>query len=537
MKRLALWAGAIAALVVLVALAVVVLLPYLVDLPRVRSLIAGSASQALGRPVRFASVAVRLLPLPAVELRGLEVAEDPRFGKTPFVTLERGLLRLRLTPLLLGRVEFGGLLLERPLIRMVEAADGRLNVSSLGVVHDAASALRSPGPTREARGSGSATTFSLLAAGVMVEDAQVIYVPSHPGAGEYRLSGLDVRLRGSGPALAVEGKGVLAPGDVVVQVTEGSLALGGVRSLSEAPLAGKVVVETSELRPLGALLQISGLRVSGAGRGIFNLGGVLGSPQASGQVMLPRLALSRTTRLCAPPERTISLEGVSVTASLDERQFFGRPVTARIVGGALRTNATVALDRTFLVTLADVSVRGLPLEPVLVDFLCDGYAVTGPLDLTGALAFHGADAMGSLSGDGRFSIGRGRVVGAQAMKLFGDLIKVGEAVAAALGEDVASPLEFESITGTYRVANGVATTRDLLYTGRGFSVTAAGEYAFVRDGLNVDMVVRHRRGQTKARITGTAAAPVLHVDVAGALREIEPRGLERDLRNLLKRFR
>jgi uncharacterized protein YhdP len=174
---------------------------------------------------------------------------------------------------------------------------------------------------------------------------------------------------------------------------------------------------------------------------------------------------------------------------------------------------------------------------VLVDFLCDEYAVTGPLDLTGALAFQPADAAGSLAGDGHFAIGRGRVVGVQAVKLFGDVIRLGDTVASVLGEEVSSPLEFESITGTYRVGNGVATTQDLLYTGRGFSVMAAGEYAFIRDSLNVNMVVRHRRGQVKATVTGTASAPVLHVDVPGALREFESRGLERDLRNLLKRFR
>jgi uncharacterized protein involved in outer membrane biogenesis len=534
-KRLALWGGAIAALFVLIALAVALLLPYLVDLPRVRSLIASSASQALGRPVRFASMVVRFFPLPAVELRGLEVAEDPRFGKIPFVTLERGRLRLRLSPLLQGRVEFGGLLLERPLIRMVEGPDGHLNVASLGVVRDAAGAVRSPTPARESRGSGSATTFSLLAAGVVVEDAEIIYLPRHL-AGEYRVSGLDIRLRGSGPMLTVEGKGVLSPGDVVVQLTGGSLGLGGVRSLSEAPLSGTISLETVGPRSLGALLQTSGLGVSGGIRGIFKLGGVLGSPQASGQLLLPQLALSRTSRSCVPPDRTLSLESVVITTSLDEHQFQAKPITARIAGGSLRANATLALDRG-LVTLADVSIRGLPVERVLVDFLCEGYAVTGSLDLTGLLAFQAADVSGSLSGAGRFAIGRGRVVGAQAVKLFGDVLKVSDTVAAVLGEDVASPLEFESITGTYRVANGVATSRDLLYTGRGFSVTAAGEYAFAHDGLNVDMVVRHRRGQVKARITGTAAAPALQVDVAGALREVEPRGLERDLRNLLKRFR
>ena len=536
MKRLALWGGAIAAFFVVVALAVALLLPYLVDLPRVRGLIASSASQALGRPVRFTSMVVRLFPLPAIELRGLEVAEDPRFGKVPFVTLERGRLRLRLSPLLQGRVEFSGLLLKRPLIRLVEGSDGRLNVASLGVVRDAAGALRSPVPARESRGSDSATTVSLLAAGVVVEDAELVYLPRHL-AGEYRVSGLDIRLRGSGSILSVEGKGVLSPGDVVVQLIGGSLDLGGIRSLSEAPLGGTITLETGALGSLGGLLRASGLGVSGGIRATFKLAGVLGSPQASGEVMLPQLALSRTSRSCVPPDRTLAFESIAITASLDEHRVQATPITARIGGGTLRANATLAPDRGLLVTLADVSVRGVPVERVLVDFLCDGYAVTGSLDLTGMLAFQAADASGSLSGAGRFAVGRGRVVGAQAVKLFGDVLKVSETVAAVLGEDVASPLEFESITGTYRVANGVATSRDLLYTGRGFSVMAAGEYAFVHDGLNVDMVVRHRRGQVKARITGTASAPALQVDVAGALREVETRGLERDLRNLLKRFR
>ena len=537
MKRLALWAGAIAASLLLVALAVGMLLPYLVDLPRVRGLIASSASQALGRPVRFASVSVRLLPLPAVELRGLEVAEDPRFGKVPFVTLERGRLRLRLSPLLVGRVEFSGVLLERPLIRIVEGTDGRLNVSSLGVVRDAAAALRSPGPARENRGSGSVSTASILGSGVTVKDAEVVYVAGNRGTSEYRLTDLDIRLRGSGPIFAIEGKGVLTPGGMVVQLTEGSLGLGGGRALAEAPLSGKISVTAAEIHTMGTLLRTAGVTVGGTATGTFDLGGVLGSPEASGQLTLPRLSLTRTSRSCNPATRTMSLEGVSVSARLDEHQLLARPATAKVANGVLRANATVAIARGLPVTVADLTAEALPLEKVLVDFLCDGYAVTGPLNLTGALTFRAADPVASLAGDGRFTIGRGRVVGAQAVKLFGDVLKVGETVAFLLGEDVARPLEFESITGTYRVANGVVTTRDLLYTGRGFSVTAVGEYAFIRDGLNVDMVVKHRRGQVKAKITGTAASPALHVDTAGVMREVEPRGLERDLRNLLRRFR
>ena len=134
MKRLALRVAigaAVLAALIAVALAA---LPYLLDLPRAQALAATSASQALGRPVRFTAMSFRLLPIPRVELRDLEVAEDPRYGTAPFVTLERGFLLVRLRSLLMGRLEFGELRLERPFIRLVEGADGTFNVSSLGVV-------------------------------------------------------------------------------------------------------------------------------------------------------------------------------------------------------------------------------------------------------------------------------------------------------------------------------------------------------------------------------------------------------------------
>ena len=93
------WLVGIVAALVLLAIVAVIALPYLVDLPRVQALIATNASQALGRPVTFASMRISALPLPAVELRGLEIGEDPAFGKEPFVRLQRGTVRLKLWPL------------------------------------------------------------------------------------------------------------------------------------------------------------------------------------------------------------------------------------------------------------------------------------------------------------------------------------------------------------------------------------------------------------------------------------------------------
>ena len=71
---------------------------------------------------------------------------------------------MRLRPLLGGRLEFGELRLERPLIRLVEGADGRLNVASLGVVKEAAASLPSTAAGREppARSAAAGASLSWL---------------------------------------------------------------------------------------------------------------------------------------------------------------------------------------------------------------------------------------------------------------------------------------------------------------------------------------------------------------------------------------
>ena len=87
------------AAIVVLAIAAIVALPRLVDTPRVQSLIASSASQALGRPVKFQSLSAALVPYPVARLHALEIAEDPAFGGGPFLKLDTADLRLRLGPL------------------------------------------------------------------------------------------------------------------------------------------------------------------------------------------------------------------------------------------------------------------------------------------------------------------------------------------------------------------------------------------------------------------------------------------------------
>ncbi len=213
MKRALKWLVGIGAVVVLLLVVAAIALPRLVDTPRVQAMIAASAAQAIGRPVKFESLSVALFPLPAVELHKLEVAEDPEFGTTPFITLETGRILLKLRPLLGGRVEFGDITLERPRIALIRSADGRLNAASLAPPSESRNASR---PGRGSGGPGGVA--AAVVSRVKIDSGVIVYVVRGKGEAPtpYRVEDLDLTLTGQGSQLNFKGALRVKPGDLAV---------------------------------------------------------------------------------------------------------------------------------------------------------------------------------------------------------------------------------------------------------------------------------------------------------------------------------
>lgn len=542
MRRALKWVLVVLAAVAVLAIAATIALPFVVDTPYVQTLIASSASQALGRPVTFASISVAVFPWPAVKLHALEVAEDPRFGTAPFLRLETGRLALKVRPLFGGRVEFGDLTLSRPTISVVQNPDGRLNVASLGGPAEPRGSARAG---RGSAGAGAAGAGAALPARVTIKGATVTFVARGAAAvpARYRVEDLDLVVT-TGSTLGFEGRARVKPGDLAVAISEGRLSLGAGRSFGEAPVSAQVAVEGQDIAGLAAQLAGASPALGGPVKGTLAVSGTLGAPRAAGSVELPSVRVEQARAACPEPKvRTLRLTGVKFGgASWEGDRLTSRPVTAGLAGGTISTDLTVTLDRGVRLGLANVAVKGVPLEPVLVDFLCQGYAVAGPLDLTGALSASTPDLLGTLSGSGQLRIGPGRVVGAQALALLRGVVQVGGAISSVLSADLppslfASPLEFDTIAGTYRIANGVVTTRDLTYSSRVMKATVAGEYGLASGRMNLDLVVNHGRGQLRAKVTGTAAAPAIKVDPSTLVRDIDPTKVEGGLKDLLKRLR
>lgn len=533
------WLLAAGAAVVILTIAASVMIPLLVDTARVRALIAGAASEALGRSVKVASVSVAVLPLPTVVLRGLEVADDPRFGPAPFLALDRGEIRLRLAPLLTGRFELGDLLLRKPRLTVIQGTEGRWNVGSLGAGPEPRTA------SRPARGGGTASAGAVLPSRLTIKDGVVAYVVRGAAdtASEYRVENLDLTVTGRGSLLAFEGDARVKPGDLSVKVAGGSIGLTGAQSLLEAPLRARVTLNGQSLAALIRGASGSTSAIDGALRATLALAGTVSNPSASGDIELTNVTVMQVNPQCpGPKRRMLTASPLTMNAAWQEGRLTGRPVTARLAGGTLTANLTATFDGGVRVDLTDLTVTGLPVEKVLVDFLCEGYAVSGPLELSGATSLGPGDLWSTLSGSGRLRIGPGKVVGSQALALMEGVVRVGGAISALLSADLpvalfSSPLDFDSITGTYQITNGVVTTRDLFYRSRAMTVAVTGEYGLATGTMNLDAVVNHGRGEVKAKLTGTAASPSISVAPSTILREVDAGKLKRGLQDVLKRLR
>jgi AsmA family/AsmA-like C-terminal region len=540
LRRALKWLIGIGAVVAVLLIVAAIALPRLIDTPRVQAMIAGSATQAIGRPVKFESLSVKLFPLPAVELHKLEVAEDPQFGTAPFLILEIGRVYLKLRPLLGGRVEFGDITLERPRIALIQHADGHLNVASLAPASESRTAPR-PG-----RSGGAAGGAAAVVSQVKIVGGTVTYVTLGKGTAPtpYRVENLDFTLSNQASQLNVKGTLRVNPGDLLVKLTDGVVALNGARPPLEAPLRGRIGIEGKDVEPLVAASAGPSPAIAGPIKGDFTLSGTLGAPRASGTVELASLRVTRTSAACPEPKRrTLSLGALKLAAvSWDGARLQSRPTTTSLAGGTISTNLTVTLERGVHVQLGDLKITGLPAEKVLVDFLCEGYAVAGPLDLAGALKANAGDLWNTLDGSGRLRIGPGRVVGPQALALIESLTRIAGVVSSVLAADVphsltSSPTDFESITGTYQIAGGVVTTRDLLYTSRAIKVGVVGDFGLGSGRMNLDLRVQHARGELRAHLGGNAAAPTIKVDPASVSTNVTREELETGIQDLLNRFR
>lgn len=126
-KKLIIIGASIIGLLIVAALALV----FLVDANRFRPALEDTMSKALGRRVTIANISVAPFS-GGIALEGLVIADDPAFGRDPFVTANAVRVGVDLMPLILSKsLRVQSFTLERPEVRLLRSAAGMWNVSTL----------------------------------------------------------------------------------------------------------------------------------------------------------------------------------------------------------------------------------------------------------------------------------------------------------------------------------------------------------------------------------------------------------------------
>jgi AsmA protein len=520
-----------AGVLVLVMAASLAALPWFLNTPAFQSYVAQSASQALNRPVRFTSLSISPFPLPTVKLRGLHVAEDPGFGPGPFVIVKEGRMRIALRPLLSRRIELADLTLHAPRIDLVEDARGRWNWASLGVPGPSAA-----GPARGGGRLGGPSMTAVLLSRVRIVDGTMGY--RRLGAARSDLAvekvNLTIAQTAPGAALVLHGDAVAQPGNVELKIREGTLTPAGARSFADMALKATVDVEARDVAPLGAALAPAPV-MTGPMKGRLQISGSPARVVATGDLVLSRLTLSDERPRCEPRRRQLLFSDLRVPVSYTMATLDSVPLEAKLARGAVSLRLGVALGSAPTAALKNINVKGVELGPILVDFFCQPYAVTGPLDLTGEASLHPADPWQTLNGAGRLRIGAGRVMGREVVTLVREVVALAGVAAAVLAPEQrvrsGSPLDFDSITASYTITNGVLKTTDLLYRAADVSIASAGTVTLEDGRVNMDVTLTQGPNRVKGVVSGTAGA--LRV-VPTSIQVPDARGIRKFLDQILR---
>ncbi len=276
----------IAAVVLILAVAVLLLLPPFIDLGYYKARYLPLVEEALQRKVDVGEVRLRILPSPAIRFSRLNISDDPAFSTRVFFTARQMSLRLKLGPLLRGRFQVDEFVLEKPVANLVKRTDGTFNFADLGQKKGEREKKKASAEEKNPKTGAPVRLSELVPARVRIEDGEVTLQSNDQKP--LKVQGIDLsiedfstgqsfpyraalRLPGLKPVV-LEGLANYSESEASFSLKENHLKVqgvdfavnGAVTRLTAAPQADLAVSnETFESKPIFQLLSETGLMPKG----------------------------------------------------------------------------------------------------------------------------------------------------------------------------------------------------------------------------------------------------------------------------------
>jgi AsmA protein len=502
--------------VAVLVLALVLSLPFLVDLNRYKDHYRPFIEEALNRKVELQNVNLTIWPRIGARVVGLTVLDDPAFGSSPFTSLTSLDLGVKLMPLLNGRVEVEDITLRDPVITIIKNKNGVLNVSTVGRtgVPTPKTPSRAPIPSAE----GPLKILALLAVDrVSVVGGNLSYrdlTTANPS--EYMLQDMEMLLRsvrlGQMPSLRLR---------TLVQPFNLPVTLDG----TFGPLKDTVDLDTIDFQ----------LRL---GKTEFTITGKMAGQNVVANISSPAINTANLP-VVLPVNKPVDINNLQVATEVKGQQIRLISLSLQLFEGQVEGQGSVIAGSEAPPFKGTVRAQGVQIGPALDAVAATHLSIEGTAETDLALkgrGFSTLDLTKNLEGTGHVAVKEGRIKGVNFLREALSILKV-----AGIAPGDPNATMFSTIETDLHLDRGLIDVRRFLMDSRDFQATGGGTIGFDQ---NVNLTVNLKLSQDLSQriaaaspiaklamkegrlslpltISGTVQAPTYGLDMKGLTRNME----------------
>jgi AsmA protein len=491
-------------------IAVVLSLPFLIDLNKYQDQYKPPIEETLNRKVQLQDIRLTIWPRIGARVAGFTVLDDPAFESGPFASLASLDIGVQLMPLLKGKVEVDEITLREPVITVIKNKNGVLNVSTIGRpgVPAPETPSRAPIPSTE----GPLKILGLLAVDhVSLVGGQLTYRDlSAAKQTEYALQDLGVLLTsvrlGESPTLHVS---------TLVQPFNMPVTLDG----TFGPLK-----ETTDIDAINLQLAL--------GKTSFAITGKTVGRNATVMITSPSVNTANLP-IALPLHKPVDIKDLQIKAEVKDQDVLLQTLSFLLFEGQVSAQGTVTSGPKNPPFTAKTTIRGLQLGPALDSLATSQVSISGTvgadLSLQG-LGFTMQDLTRALEGTGHAAIKDGKIEGVNLLQEAMSILKI-----AGIALDSPKATAFSTIETDYAIKQGVVNVQRLLMDSHDFQATGGGTIGFdqrlnLAMSLNlsqnlsqkiiaaspvIKMALKDGRVTLPLTITGTTQSPVYGLDMKG----------------------
>jgi len=522
--------GLIIGLVLLVA--VILSLPFLIDLNKYQDQYKPLIEEALNRKIRLQDIRLTIWPRIGARVAGFAVLDHPAFGSDPFASLTSLDVGVKLMPLLGGKVEVEEMTLRDPVITVIKNKNGVLNVSTLGrpglKVPETPS--RAPIPSPE----GPLKILAMLAVDrVSIEGGKLTYRDlSAAKPTEYVFQDMELLLQ--------------------------SVRLGEIPSLRFRTLVQPLNLPVRLDGTFGPLKESADLdKVNfklAAGKTSCIITGQTAGRNASLNISAPAINTADLP-IALPLQKPVDLKNLEIAVEVQGQDLLLQNASFQLFDGQVTAQGTLTSGSETPPFTGTTKIQGMQLGPALKALATTQLSISGTAGADFGLQGRGfsmPDLTKSLHGTGHVGVKDGRIEGVNLLQEAIAILKV-----AGISPDQPKATVFSTMETDLAIKQGIIQVQRLLMDSHDFQATGGGTIGFdqaLNLAVNLDLskdlsgkiagsssaaklAMKDGRLRLPLTITGTAQAPSYGLDqkaLTGKLQEQAKKKAEEAIGGLLK---